>query len=89
MLVSIDSRRAFLKMVEDWIIKGFMTCPFKEPPLSDLRVHDMIVIIKGTRLNNFFSVTTLLYIYAVFDLCQDISYSYLICIKKINFNLVE
>jgi hypothetical protein len=39
MLVSIDSRRAFLKMVEDWIRKGFVTCPFKEPPLSDFRVH--------------------------------------------------
>ncbi len=46
-LTSTDARAAVLKTIEDWIKKGFVAGPFKEPPLDDFRVNRMIAIIKG------------------------------------------
>jgi hypothetical protein len=46
-LASADAREAVLKTMEDWISKGFVTGPFKEPPLDEFRVNEMIAIIKG------------------------------------------
>jgi hypothetical protein len=46
-LASADAREAVLKTMKDWVSKGFVAGPFKEPPLDDFRVNGMIVIIKG------------------------------------------
>jgi hypothetical protein len=46
-LASADAREAVLKTMEDWISKGFVAGPFKEPPLDSFRVNRMIAIIKG------------------------------------------
>ncbi len=46
-LASADARKAVLKTMEDWIGKGFVAGPFKEPPLDSFRVNGMIAIIKG------------------------------------------
>jgi hypothetical protein len=46
-LASADASTAVLKTVEDWIKKGFVAGPFKEPPLDNFRVNGMIAIIKG------------------------------------------
>jgi hypothetical protein len=40
---------AVLKTVKDWLVKGFIAGPFKEPPLDGLRVNGMIAIIKGDK----------------------------------------
>jgi hypothetical protein len=46
-LASDEARQAVLKTVEEWIRKGFVAGPFKEPPLENFRVNGMIAIIKG------------------------------------------
>jgi hypothetical protein len=46
-LPSNEARLAVLKTVGEWIIKGFVAGPFKEPPLDHFRVNGMIAIIKG------------------------------------------
>jgi hypothetical protein len=46
-LTTTDARTAVLKTIEDWIKKGFVAGPFKEPPLDDFRVNGLIAIIKG------------------------------------------
>jgi hypothetical protein len=46
-LTSVEARAAVLKTMGDWIKKGFVADPFKEPPLDDFRVNGMIAIIKG------------------------------------------
>ncbi len=46
-LASADAREAVLKTMKDWVSKGFVAGPFKEPPLDDFRVNGMIAIIKG------------------------------------------
>ncbi len=46
-LASADAREAVLKTMRDWVSKGFVAGPFKEPPLDDFRVNGMIAIIKG------------------------------------------
>jgi hypothetical protein len=46
-LMTADARAAVLKTIEDWIRKGFVAGPFKEPPLDNFRVNGMIAIIKG------------------------------------------
>jgi hypothetical protein len=46
-LPSDEARLAVLKTVGEWIIKGFVAGPFKEPPLDNFRVNGMIAIIKG------------------------------------------
>jgi hypothetical protein len=46
-LVSADAREAVLKTMREWVSKGFVAGPFKEPPLDDFRVNGMIAIIKG------------------------------------------
>jgi hypothetical protein len=46
-LASADAREAVLKTMEDWVNKGFVAGPFKEPPLDGFRVNGMIAIIKG------------------------------------------
>ncbi len=43
------AKLAVLKTVEEWIIKGFVAGPFKEPPVDNFRVNGMIAIIKGMR----------------------------------------
>ncbi len=43
------AKLAVLKTVEDWIKKGFVAGPFKEPPVDNFRVNGMIAIIKGKR----------------------------------------
>jgi hypothetical protein len=45
--MTLDARAAILKMIEDWVKKGFVAGPFKEPPLDNFRVNGMIAIIKG------------------------------------------
>jgi hypothetical protein len=46
-LASADAREAVLKTMKEWVSKGFVAGPFKEPPLDDFRVNGMIAIIKG------------------------------------------
>jgi hypothetical protein len=46
-LASADARDAVLKTMREWVSKGFVAGPFKEPPLDDFRVNGMIAIIKG------------------------------------------
>jgi hypothetical protein len=46
-LASADARVAVLKTMKEWVSKGFVAGPFKEPPLDDFRVNGMIAIIKG------------------------------------------
>jgi hypothetical protein len=46
-LASADAREAVLKTMREWVSKGFVAGPFKEPPLDDFRVNGMIAIIKG------------------------------------------
>jgi hypothetical protein len=46
-LASDEARQAVLKTVGEWINKGFVAGPFKEPPLDNFRVNGMIAIIKG------------------------------------------
>jgi hypothetical protein len=59
-LPSNEARLAVLKTVKEWIIKGFVAGPFKEPSLDHFRVNGMIAIIKGKhyqqkcRLKRFF-----------------------------------
>ncbi len=43
------AKLAVLKTVEEWIKKGLVAGPFKEPPLDNFRVNGMIAIIKGKR----------------------------------------
>jgi hypothetical protein len=45
--MTTDARTAVLKTIEDWIKKGFVAGPFREPPLDNFRVNGMIAIIKG------------------------------------------
>jgi hypothetical protein len=45
--MTLDARAAVLKTIEDWIKKGFVAGPFREPPLDNFRVNGMIAIIKG------------------------------------------
>ncbi len=46
-LASADAREAVLETMKNWVSKGFVAGPFKEPPLDDFRVNGMIAIIKG------------------------------------------
>ncbi len=46
-LASADAQKAVLKTMKEWVSKGFVAGPFKEPPLDDFRVNGMIAIIKG------------------------------------------
>jgi hypothetical protein len=46
-LATGEARSAVLKTVGDWISKGYVAGPFKEPPLDDFRVNGLIAIIKG------------------------------------------
>jgi hypothetical protein len=46
-LASNEARSAVLKTVGDWISKGYVAGPFKEPPLDNFRVNGLIAIIKG------------------------------------------
>jgi hypothetical protein len=48
------AKLAVLKTVKEWILKGFVAGPFKEPPVDNFRVNGMIAIIKGKRY--FFSL---------------------------------
>jgi hypothetical protein len=41
------AKQAVLKTVDEWIRKGFVAGPFKDPPLDNFRVNGMIAIIKG------------------------------------------
>ncbi len=50
-LASDEARQAVLKTVGEWINKGFVAGPFKEPPLDNFRVNGMIAIIKGKHYN--------------------------------------
>jgi predicted metal-dependent enzyme (double-stranded beta helix superfamily) len=43
------AKLAVLKTVKEWIVKGFVAGPFKEPPVDNFRVNGMIAIIKGKR----------------------------------------
>jgi hypothetical protein len=45
--MTLDARAAILKTIEDWVKKGFVAGPFREPPLDNFRVNGMIAIIKG------------------------------------------
>jgi hypothetical protein len=51
-LPSDEARLAVLKTVGEWIVKGFVAGPFKEPPLDNFRVNGMIAIIKGIALSD-------------------------------------
>ncbi len=46
-LTSDVALSAVLKTVGDWINKGYVAGPFKEPPLDNFRVNGLIAIIKG------------------------------------------
>jgi hypothetical protein len=52
-LASDVAKHAVLKTVEEWIRKGFVAGPFKEPQLDNFRVNGMIAIIKG---KHYFSI---------------------------------
>ncbi len=43
------AKLAVLRTVKEWIIKGFVAGPFKEPPVDNFRVNGIIAIIKGKR----------------------------------------
>jgi hypothetical protein len=43
------AKLAVLKTVKEWIVKGYVAGPFKEPPVDNFRVNGMIAIIKGKR----------------------------------------
>jgi hypothetical protein len=56
-LTAGSSYPALLKVMEDWLEKGFIAGPFKEPPLDHFRVNGMIAITKGNKTRPVLNVS--------------------------------
>jgi hypothetical protein len=56
-LTAGSSYPALLKVMEDWLEKGFIAGPFKEPLLDNFRVNGMIAITKGNKTRPVLNVS--------------------------------